>query len=61
MSGPSSSRAREPAAPTPIPGNTRQWVLRYQLPGGLVVGLYAPETLTHDQVLQIAAQVVYTA
>jgi len=39
--------------------STRRWLLEYQLPDGLVVRFDAPETLTHDQVLQIAAQVTY--
>lgn len=40
-------------------GMARQWILKYQLPSGLIVGFYAPDTLTRDQVVQIAAQVTY--
>ena len=42
------------------PDGPRMWILEAELPGGLVLFFQAPGVLTHDQVLQIAAQVTYT-
>jgi hypothetical protein len=42
------------------PADARMWILEYALPNGLIAYFTAPGILTHDQVLQIAAQVTYT-
>jgi hypothetical protein len=42
------------------PADARMWILEYALPNGLIVYFTAPDIVTHDQVLQIAAQVTYT-
>lgn len=41
------------------PDGPRMWVMEAQLPDGPVVYFQGPDTLTQDQVLQIAAQVSY--
>ncbi len=42
-------------------GAERGWYLQAQFPDGTVFVVQAPETLTRDQVLEIAGQVTYTA
>lgn len=44
--------------PESTPGS-RMWTLQYFLPDGVLVFFTAPDLLTREQVLQIAAQVVY--
>ncbi len=48
-----------PADSSMDPDGPRMWVMEAQLPDGPVFYFQAPDTLTQDQVLQIAAQVTY--